>query len=445
MSASEIFAGKYYKDKRILFTYLLPPAIWLYFSLVFGKSFQPQDRWLYILLSPTLIYLLAFLGTFQRDSDKGKPFSRKRRAFLVIAVTCGVMNFADGLGGWLNQYRFEKMISSDWRYDIYHNGWLKKRGLNLPPLNSSSKRGALYLPPKPEENDGALGPYSPNSSGNLINSAVNINKWGFRRETPEPFPDLSLDETNNILLLGGSVVFSMTTKSGDITLADMMQSLIREKTNSSKYIRILSGAIPGYTWEYMTNLYQRRYHRLNPKLVFWYESINSLFPGQHGILFNRNSIVLTLIEQALVKYRSIKAVKTYDGPEKLRDIRRFVKTIRNSGSEPIFILFAMPYTSGASDEELEYWDEMQNGQGSALAAVLQVDKINSYIRQIAAEMSVYLVDPLPRLNGNSKYFIDSCHMTQEGLRILAEELTLVIKKRLAIGCAANEECGKTVK
>ncbi len=381
----------------------IPLAVWLFFLERYGDSPKPSLWPYYLLLSPLILYLVYFISFFQRKSNPTQNgIYRKRFRLGCLIVLC--VSILDGLGASLNRFIYQQIIENDWRHSIFIHNWLQKQRLQIPPTSG----------------DETAGPFLPFVRGTSIDSDITADRWGFRRELPDPYPELTPQETINVLCLGGSALFGMTTQKGDLAPPDWLQKILAEDRPQSP-IRVYNCAFPGAHAGSITVPAGSAYWQIDPDVLFFYEAINWLAPGQKSFLENRNSLLMTWIRNSQVKRNSCQAVHAYIPNDYSFHLEEFIEACREAKPTaiPVLMTFSLPYSEQASRRELRYWDRMQNGQGCAYAAAVLVRKHNERLIEVAQKKGVPWIDTRPLLQDKPEYYIDSCHPTQEGSRLLA--------------------------
>lgn len=383
--------------------WLIPLAVWWIFLHRYGDSPNSSLWPNYLLLSPLCLYLLYFISFFQRKSNPN-PNGTYRKRFRMGCLIVLFIPILDGLGASLNRFFYEHIIESDRRYSIFVHDWLQKRRLQIPPTSG----------------DETAGPFLPFVRGTSIDSDITADRWGFRREMPDPYPELTPQQTINVLCLGGSVLFGMTTEKGDLAPPDWLQKRLAEEWPDTP-IRVYNCAFPGAHAGSITVPAGSAYWRIDPDVLFFYEAINWLAPGQKSFLENRNSLLMTWFRNGQVKRKSRQAVDTYIPDEYGLYLEEFIESCREAkpAAIPVLTTFSLPYSEKASRRELRYWDRMQNGQGCAYASAVLVRKHNETLIEVAEKNGVPWVDTRPLLQDKPEYYIDSCHLTQEGGQLLA--------------------------
>ena len=396
---------------QILLSLIAPISVWLYFLLKLGGESNPNLWGYYLLLCPLLLYLLFFISYFQKKQER--PLTNPvKKIFRITCLALLTISLLDAVGAYVNRALYQHKIDQDWRYNIFINDWIQKRRLQLPPTSGDTEPG----------------PFLPHVKGKIIDSSITADRWGFRREIEDMHPGLEPEDTFNALCLGGSVMFGMTVHQDDLPAPDMLQKMFYDNP-AQETVRVYNAAFPGAHAGSITQPEQTSYWRIKPDVILFYEAINWLVPGQKTFLLNRNSLLMTIWHNLKVRRESIRAVKRYIPDEFGAKIEYFILQCRENNPDviPVLITFALPFTEHDAPQSLSYWDVMQNGQGCARAAAIQVRKHNQRLRDIARKYNIPLIDSLPMLNGKPDFFIDSCHLTRQGNRILAQLMEKVIR------------------
>ncbi len=386
---------------------IIPAGVWLYSVTTFGDGVAPFAWGCYLLLCPLILYLLFFLTFFRRTRNASKTTDLKIKIFRAVCAAFILITVLDGLAAGLKDFLHQRRIDRDWRYDIFVNHWIGQRDFHLPPASGDTEPG----------------PFLPDTTGRCIRSAITVDRFGFRREIPDPCPDVPPEKTFNILCLGGSVIFGMTVEAGDLPAPDMLQTTLHPLSLSTP-VRVYNGGYPGEHIGSIVQYIQPAFSRIQPNVIVFYEAINWLAPGQKGFLLDRNSLLMTCFRNRQVRVRAIQAAERYEPDAFGAALEGFITECRllTPVAIPVLVTFSLPFTENDSPRELAYWDVMQNGQGCARAAAIVVRKHNRRIVEIAGKHGVPLIDTLPALNGKSELFIDSCHLTQEGNRFLTDTI-----------------------
>lgn len=398
-------------QRLVYASYLYPLLVAVGFA--WGAGIETQPVWwpAYALLAPLLLYLGYFLSYFKRHHSSARDRHRSRfRAFCLIAF---IVVVTDAWGAWLNRAVFHLRVQMDERYNLVINEWINRQRFRLPPASG-------FI---------SLGPYMPNSSGTIANATVHVDRWGFRRETEDPYSGRAHHETLNVLCLGGSVLFGMTPQNGQLPIPDLLQSQLLDQ--SALPFRVYNAAFPGQHDEQALEGLRASYHRLPPDVIVFYEAINRLAPGQKGFLLRRNSLLASWGLNAWQRWQSARAVALYDPVAYRENLQALIQEAREYNPHAMVVLVAFPLPYEMDDPWLtrSYWDAMQNGQGSAYAAARLVEKHNRVLQTLADSTRALLADPRPQLQGSAQFFIDACHLSPEGNRIVAEQIAALILKR----------------
>jgi len=251
----------------------------------------------------------------------------------------------------------------------------------------------------------------------MIDSFVTIDDLGFRREIKSEVGSVNKNNNINILVLGGSVVFGMTSQKGELPFPDVLEKELNKAAKFNKF-HVYNGGVPGYGISSFKNILTK-WSLLNPKFVVFYEGVNTIPEDVKGKKEHYNSLFATFIYNWYIKWRGIKNVKNYQGEEYKQGLIALLEDCKKIKATPILVTFSIPFTENSSQKVLAYWDVMQNGHSSAYAEAIIVKKHNQILRKIAQEENIPLVETTPFLNNKPEYFIDSTHFTQEGHNILA--------------------------
>jgi hypothetical protein len=366
-----------------------------------GNSIIAWYGALYTFLAPFIIYVCFLIVMFLKEHTGAYRISAGTSKILkIVLMTLIVFLLVDGLGSYMKRLS----IRMDGRYRNYYH-WLSKNELSAirPDLK-------LQTP----------GVYPPNSKYNLVNSVVNIDRFGFRREAPDPFPELSPDQTFNIIWLGGSVIFGITSDKGDVAAPDMLQEMLRNVGINGKPVRVYNAGIIGMHVQGIVNNLMKRYSSFKPDIVVFYEAINTQ-PKESvnvGIPMSLiyNSYVLNKYYGHLRSKLLEKRMLGYDPKLYGDSLDALTASIEGLGAFPIYVTFSMPVSEKDSSFTRSYWDFMS--PDTYWMAVL-VRENNEQLIERAAKRGVTVVDSLPFLDGKGKYFVDHCHLTQKGMELLA--------------------------
>lgn len=392
--------------KRFFLVVLLvfpPGAIWLVFLLRYGDSVNTAEAGYYWLLCPLCLYLLFFLSFFQPRKEPSAPRLWKQ-VFRIAYLFFMALSLLDALAAYGNRYLYQRSIDGDKRYTLFIHNWLEKRRFKIPPASG----------------DTAPGPFIPYSKGAILDSVAAVDRWGFRRDIPDRYAETPPEKTINVLCLGGSVLFGMTSDSDDLAPPDWLQLALQEEI-ANLPIRVYNAAFPGVDARSLVVAQQTAYWQIHPHILFYYEAINWLAPGQKSFLQNRNSLLMTWARNREVRRNSARAVENYTPSEYQSALEAFIDSCRENDPDaiPVLMTYSLPFTENDSVSELAYWDRMQNGQGCAYAAAVLVRKHNEALLAAAQNKGAPFIDTRPFLNDKPDLFIDSCHLTQEGSQILA--------------------------
>jgi lysophospholipase L1-like esterase len=333
----------------------------------------------------------------------------------IITILATMMAVVVGADAWLSlssSVAFEQQVAADKRYRIYVHGWLR----------DSNCRDNIFLHKK---TDASPGPYTAGFRCKMLDSDFIVGPQGFRRHNTRSIePDSPI-----VLCTGGSVTFGMTVDPADKPYPDMLEDVLVTMNPLLADVRVVNAAVPGFDVKKCRQLV-RANGELSPAAVVFYEAINSMPKPLPKRTMPRNSGVASWIDSSCVRLESILAVQFYSGEQYKQDLLRFIEACRSISATPVLVTFAMPYTSGADEATLKYFDVMQNGQGSAYAAARLVEIHNQMIREAAAETGVLCIDAAGELTGHEELFIDSCHFTQEGCDRLAALVAPAVAKTL---------------
>ncbi len=392
------------KQRLSRFSILLPITAWFVFVHASGSVTGGMRFTLYpIGLSGFLCLCLLIARLIPGSYSLGALGEQSLKWFrLGCLLVLGVV-LLDSAAGWSHRKRLDRAITKDPRQDLYINGFLKDG------LRFARNQG------------GVAGVFRPNSVRELIRSSVSFDEQGFRSEL-----SAMKSAERTVLCVGGSVMFGMTSEAGDLPVPDGLQRVLDASDRAGEY-QVINGAIPGKRLDELVKLFRYRYAKLGAEVVFYYGGINTLAPGQKGYRELYPSWLYTRWNGHRVSRRARRAVEAYDGAAYMEELNTFVLLCRESGSEPVLMTFALPFSETNSAGDLRYWDVMQNGQGSAYASAVLVRTHTERLREVAAKHGVRVLDTGRLLGGKRDYFIDSCHLSQAGMTKVSEAMAMVLQ------------------
>lgn len=379
-------------------------AIWAFLSL--GNKEDRVSSAAYTLLVPLLLLWIFFIALFlaKRWNIRGWRI----RGFLWITGFIMIVISLDGSVSWMNRLYHQWLRSYDSRYELVLQNWINLQKFRLPPTSGFT----------------VAGPFLPNRTGSSIESDIKIDRFGFRREVMQ-IAETDLEETLNILFLGGSVVFGMTTHKGDIAIPDFVQMQLAERLPDHP-VRTLNAGFPGQTIRAAFRDLRDHFINLPIRGVVFYEGINLLAPGQRGFLRERASAIRSWHFNSQIRNRARDAVNTYTGSLYRTSLEAMIRLCDEQDLFLILATFAIPYSTEDPPHELQYWDRIQNGQATGYASARIVETHNRIMREMAGEHRIPLVDLAAEFTGKQELFLDTCHPTQEGMKRMAQRITEVI-------------------
>ncbi|HVP13273.1 MAG TPA: SGNH/GDSL hydrolase family protein [Phycisphaerae bacterium] len=356
-------------------------------------------------LSMCVASLLAWLRTRSRPA-----------AILTLVST--VLAVAVGADAWLS-YRdevvFEGQVAADRRYRVYVHGWLR----------DDNCRDNIFFHKK---TDSSPGPYTAGFRCKMLDSDFIVGPQGFRRHSTRAIgPGSPI-----VMCTGGSVAFGMTIDSADRPYPDMLEDVLVGTNPLLADVRVVNAAMPGFDVKACRQLMLAN-KQLSPAAIVFYEAINYMPRPLPKRTVARNSGIASWIDRCYVRLESLRALRSYSGEEYKKELLRFIRACRSLSATPVLVTFAMPYRSDADERTLEYYDVMQNGQGSAYAAARLAEIHNQMMREAAAETGAVCIDAAGELTGREELFVDSCHFSQEGCRLLAELVAPAVAETLLDG------------
>lgn len=255
---------------------------------------------------------------------------------------------------------------------------------------------------------------------------TSINSKGYRG--PEFSREKPAGKTR-ILFYGGSAVFDLAAPDGK-DWPRHVETLLHEK--GFPEVEVINGGTPGHAAFDCLGRFYTEGHLFKPDYVVLYSSWNDVkffgetkpllrtlrpFDPQADPLLNyQNSLDRFLAGHSQLyvrlRYRYFLEVT----------LRTFVDLVRNAGGKPVLMTEARLVTRQNTEEEkkkIQY--EYQKLVPEALREAYE--KADETIKRIAAERNVPLIDASAEMTGNSAYFLDHVHLTEEGSKILAELTT----------------------
>ena len=236
-----------------------------------------------------------------------------------------------------------------------------------------------------------------------------------------------MDQTYNVLCIGGSVVFALTVDQSDLTAVDMLQERMGKITANGKPVRFYNGGILGATTGAIAHQLMPYYAKIKPDLVLFYEAVNTQPEGFNvGIPLLYNSYLETKKDFQNKRKAVQDAMKTYDSGWYHRDLTALTKVIQQTGAVPAYITFSAAFNGKEDAKTLDYWDRMSTvADARAISDLVRMN--NEQMLKVVAEQKVYMLESRPELDAKPEYFIDHVHMTQAGLKILSTKMEQAVR------------------
>ncbi|MHC4661591.1 MAG: GDSL-type esterase/lipase family protein [Planctomycetota bacterium] len=215
---------------------------------------------------------------------------------------------------------------------------------------------------------------------------------------------------------------------------------------------IIDAAVPGYAARHSYLNLKKRVSGSRPDIVIIYHGINELlhllnpdidenYRGRKrpdGIEHASTPVIRLVRKLAVVRFINVFAARIsgisddYSGrvpglDASKRNIRRshmriLLDYIRGIGAKPVLCSFALAY-GGEYTPEIQQKINVQLQRyacgGSAADAAGAIEELNSDLRELARQMDVPFADVAGEFPRTVDYFIDSCHHSSKGMKLLA--------------------------
>lgn len=251
-----------------------------------------------------------------------------------------------------------------------------------------------------------------------------------------------------LLCVGASTTFGTGCAADSLTYPGQLEQRLQARF-PDRGIEVLNAGVPRYrSSESILNL--RRLAELEPDFVLVYHAINDIVwcddsvhyadpEGQPRPLTRLEKMRLQagsfLLEDAWNRLTGVYPEKSARGTGYLnypqshavfeRNIRRLVSLSRELGAQPVLLTFATRLRDDLSAAQRE---EVVGGvlftsyfpDYPSLDAALK--KYNGMIREVATAEGVPLIDLEGTLPSDARYWTDFCHLTDEGTRLMIDQL-----------------------
>lgn len=272
-------------------------------------------------------------------------------------------------------------------------------------------------------------------------AGIHINSQGF---SGDDLPPQKTDDTQRILILGGSSVFNLN-------FGERLKKRIVEQVNHP--IELVDGALRSQTTASSLIQWQYYFYKYNFDTVFIYHGINDLwmnrvdkkyfkFDYSHNHhIYKRNWLLDHCLSCRLVysTYNPRPATRTRRPTHYMAEksyehnIRHLVWQIRAAGARPVLITFAFYIPPGYIDEKNFYRQEAGYSKhidfsgdwwpielwGPPDYVAEGIRRNNSITRRLADELNVDLIDFEMIVDKNSyqkpEWFGDICHFSDAGV------------------------------
>ncbi|NVJ48570.1 MAG: hypothetical protein HWE07_15655 [Cytophagia bacterium] len=241
-----------------------------------------------------------------------------------------------------------------------------------------------------------------------------------------------------VLLLGGSTSFS---KGYPAYLQASLTNL-----HPGMDFTVVSCGKPRYT-SYINKVnFEDNLLQYNPDIVVLYMGINDAIYNSFPWLnakpevgyFNWKSLS-RWISYDLFKYHLVDKVlrsqpEFSDGEIRskaiiMENVREIIEIAQSNSVEVVLSDFALGYPTGDTalkSKIMQMEPTMKHFWGSVASTKYAVKMHNSVMEQLAAEYRLPVARVAASIPQNSEYFVDICHMTDKGKRLLAKEISKVI-------------------
>ncbi len=327
--------------------------------------------------------------------------------------------------------------------------------------------------------------YNPGFQLSLDDTDIHINSLGLR---DEEFPLAKPPGEIRILCLGGS-----TTAGEEVpqqqTYPSQLQRMLREHYPQAA-LRVINGGIPSYAIRHTLRDFELRLWRLKPDVVAVYQGINDLsyhstatievhrkanFNGQafapfvyqgDGDLGNTPTWTEPLRAAAQQSHLARLLVRTWRErggssphaadlefrPQAIEAFeayyRALLKQIAAEGALAVPMTFALAYpgqfTANQERRVLASFQIWLEGAPPRLGRQI-VDSENAAIRRLAGQCNCPYADLDEAVPRDAEHFVDVCHLTAAGNRLIAQRLAETIRpwlqERLALGTELVHEPG----
>ncbi len=353
-------------------------------------------------IGAAVLLALTIAGAWFRYWTRTRSAAAAR--IICLAVVYSLVVGLDGFVARAQVKSFERRVAADHRLNIFVNGWLRDQDYRNKILRHRKQ-------------DNSPGPYTAGYECAMLSSVFRVGPQGCRRHSNR---DVTSD-TRVVLCLGGSTTFGMTVTATDRPYPDELEDMLVAEGRAFADVRVINAGVPGMNIEGCLKLLDDC-AMLNPRVVIFYEGVNYIPKDVWGRPTSRNSGLMSWAEGYTIKSRALQWIRGYDGSDYGRLLNQLIDKVEAMSATPVLATFAFAYTSDADKVTLSYYDPIQNGHGCAYVAAKLVEIHNDVMRRVAEQRGVRCIDLAAHLTGRDQYFIDPCHFTQEGRRLLASNL-----------------------
>jgi len=220
-----------------------------------------------------------------------------------------------------------------------------------------------------------------------------------------------------------------------------LEELIQERLDPQRPVEVINAGIPGFSLKENLNRLASDILPLQPDLIISYHGLNGFYMLYKGLPPTRGRPPPSYRQRPLTlladfeyqlktrRYRSQYSPHSRPRPAYLaspmdsqyaRCYRQLIRATHTNGIRLALATFAMSIDGRSPRDVVSFYRMMDPGAGSKI----KIDEAhNSVVRQLAAKNpDVCLIDTVPALDGQWRYFIDLVHFNQEGRELMAETM-----------------------